>query len=143
MADLVCLLRTPSLEEAMVVESLLNAHGIPAILGEAERAKQQWHFMPIGGIRVLVPVNAMQDGLDIIHRAIESADEDLALEFGCFEQTRGRRDRFQVWVYFLFPLGGFVLLPLAIGLIYLERYKRHAWQSVNKKNPEPKAPGQF
>ena len=85
--------------------------------------------------------------MDVIHQALQFADENLVREFGQNDQTQKRQDRFRVWIYFgwiyvVFALYGLLFLLLSIGLIWLEQFRRNRSQSVNKKNPEPMAPGQ-
>ncbi len=99
MINLVCLLKTVSLEEARVIESLLIAHDIPAVLGEADMARAYWVFMTISGIRVLVPEDRLEDAKSVLLSARVNAATNLRDEFGELDASPSRRDRWIAWTY--------------------------------------------
>lgn len=117
MSDLVCLLKTPSLEEARVLECFLEAHGIPVCLGEAEMARQYWDFMVINGIRVLVPADRLEEAIQLTSEARQHAESDLSAQFGELELSPKRRDRWVIWAYCIFSLNIILLALLVVASV--------------------------
>ena len=127
MTDIVCLLKTPSLEEAYVIESVLLANDIPVCLGEAEMARQNWTFMVISGIRVLVPADFLDEAAEILISARRQAESGLTEKFGALGPSPKRRDRWVVWAYAIFSfdilLLGLMAVFAGISASWLSKYK--------------------
>lgn len=127
MTDLVCLVRTPSLEEARVIEGVLQANAIPVCLGEVEMARQYWTFMVVSGIRVMVPADCLAEAAEILISARQQAEAGLKDEFGVLGPSPKRRDRWVVWAYAILSFDVVLLGLLAVfaGLsgIWLSKHK--------------------
>lgn len=124
MTDIVSLARVNSLEQARVIEGLLEANGVPVCLGEAEMAMQSWDYMINNGIRILVPLDCHEEARAIVMEAEAVAALSLEAEFGALEPPIQRRDRWVAWAYLVLSFSMWVFLPVYAVILWIES-KRH------------------
>jgi hypothetical protein len=84
-------------EEAEVAAAALRAEGIDALVSPGFHATYDWHLVQaLGGLKVFVPWQKLEEARDVIRGRMRDAAEDRAVDPG--EGRLQRRDRYKVWL---------------------------------------------
>lgn len=73
----------PTIEEALVVQSLLRANDIPASLDNYHHASNDWYIVPtLGGVRVIFPDRTAANAISLIKSYQDETAPALEAVFG-------------------------------------------------------------
>lgn len=129
MSGAVILARLNTIEEALVVQSLLKANDIDTALDNGYHAQNDWLMVPaLGGFGVLVSPSDRDRARNLLIHAIDQATENLGHRWGdLHEQTRDRRI-VRKWsfpvLYLIHPIAILLYLAIAGFLTFLENRRR-------------------
>ena len=126
MTGAVVLERYSSIEEALVVQNFLNAHGIESQIDCAYHAQNDWLIVPaLGGIRLLIKPQDKPGALNEIERGKSEAKRNLEHRWGKLEPMPRPRRLLRKWSFpLLYPAPILLYLALAGLLTVLENRRK-------------------
>lgn len=90
--------RFSSIEEALVVQSLLIANGIDTNLDCGQHAQNDWFLLhALGGVGIMVRSDVATEADKLIRGSLLSGAETLEREFGPVERRRLKRRVLRRW----------------------------------------------
>ncbi|MEM1087000.1 MAG: hypothetical protein AAGH90_04670 [Pseudomonadota bacterium] len=125
MAGAVILARYSSIEEALVVQNFLNAHGMETHIDCGYHAQNDWLMVPaLGSIGLLINAQDKSNALAMIKRGVSEAKDNLEHRWGELEPLPRSRNLIKKWSFpILYPVSLLLFLALA-GLLSVLEYRR-------------------
>ena len=113
MSHSVIIRRCASLEEAAVINSILQAFGFQSVLGNWHHSHLNWEVMlALGGIDVRVPYSEADDATNFLEERLINAQKCLKQEFPDLDTEPLYRSRWRIWLllaYYATPIFGILM----------------------------------